>query len=364
MNNYRTEKYRIYPDKLQKDAICKMLDRADDAFDELANAINALMESDPGINAIEDTVRDFSFTVKLNNLEACTVKNTIKKLIPKLIAGEIKSILPRNRYRGIRTLEVTASLKPASIVSIESIGEVPLAFYRPLPDDACVFRVILESDCCGERFYLLYNYCYESADVAPHPVNPDLVLGIDYKQNGLYVDSDGNSAGYPGFRRIVHDKIRRYYENITRFKKGSRRWRKHESRLLKLERRIENQRSDWQHKKAEELAKSFDAVCQETLDFKSMILANPGLAAKIYDNDPSSFSRILTQKMGRYGKSVVRIPQFFPSSQICSFCGNVFGRRPLEERVFACPFCGKTIERDVNAARNIKEEGLRLIQAA
>ena len=364
MKEYRTEDYRLYPDKAQKDAICRKFDSADDAFDALAAVVNALVSDGTAKAGIDAAITDYRFTAPLDHAETRTVRNAVKKLVPKLVSGEIPAILPRNRYRNTKTLDVTATLASSEQVMIDGVGSVQLAFHRPLPDNARVFRVTLKSDCCGERFYLMYSYYFESTGVAPYPVNPDFVLGIDYKQDGLYVDSDGNSAGYPGFRQMGSEKLFRYRENTKHFKKGSRRWKKHRSRLAKYERHIENQRADWQYKKAEELVNSCDAVCRETLDFKSMIQANPSLALKIYDNDLPSFSRRLSQKMEQQGKRVIQISKYFPSSQICSYCGNRFGPHALSEHSFRCPYCGTWIDRDINAARNIKEEGLRLMQAA
>lgn len=364
MKEYRTEEYRLYPDKAQKDAICRKLDLADDAFGELAAVANTLASDGNDRTRIEAAINGYRFAALLDDVEARSVRNTVKKLIPKLVSGEIPAILPRNRYRNTKTLEVMASSVPATQVMINGIGAVHLAFHRPLPDNAHVFRVTLKSDCFGERFYLMYSYYFEYDDVALYPVNPDLVLGIDYKQDGLYVDSDGNNAGYPGFRQMGKEKLIRYRGNTKRFQKGSRRWKKHQARLAKYEQHIENQRDDWQYKKAEELAKSCDAVCRETLDFKAMIQADPRLAAKIYDNDLPTFSRRLSQKMEQQGKRVIQISRYFPSSQFCSYCGNNFGPHTLDERSFLCPYCGAWIDRDVNAARNIKEEGLRLMQAA
>lgn len=364
MKKYRTEEYRLKPDKTQKDAICRKFELADAAFDEIAATVNTLAADGNNRSRIETAVENYTLITSLNTIEVCAVKNAVKKLIPKLLSGEIRAIIPRNRYRNVKTLAVKAPLTPTAPVMIDGIGTVPLTLHRSLPVNAHVFCVTLKSDCCGERFYLMYSYCFEYADVAPHPVDPDLVLGIDYKQDGLYVDSDGNSAGYPGFGRKGKDKLCRYRENTNRFKKGSSRWKKHKSRLIKYERHIENQRADWQYKKAGELAKSCDAVCQETLNFNSMIKADPRLASKIHDNDLPSFSRRLSQKMEQQGKRLVQVPRYFPSSQICSYCGISFGPRPLDERSFRCPCCGERIDRDVNAARNIKEEGLRLMQAA
>lgn len=364
MKEYRTEVYRLYPDKAQKDAICKKFDLADSGFNKLAMVVNALASNGNDRTKLETAISEYPLASLLDETEAHSVRNTVKKLIPKLVSGEISAILPRNRYRNTKTLEVMASPAPAAQVMIDGVGVVRLAFHRPLPDNARVFRVTLKSDCCGERFYLMYSYYFEHAGVAPHPINPDLVLGIDYKQDGLYVDSDGNSGGYPGFRQKGREKLCRYRENTKHFQKGSHRWKKHQSRLAKYEQHIENQRADWQYKKAEELAESCDAVCRETLDFKSMIQADPRLAAKIYDNDLLTFSRRLSQKMEQQGKRVIQISRYFPSSQICSYCGNNFGPHALDEHSFCCPYCGAWIDRDVNAARNIKEEGLRLMQAA
>lgn len=364
MKEYRTEEYRLYPDKAQKEAIGKKLNLADDAFDEIATFANKMAAEGIDRSWMEEEINRYQPAVSLDAVETQAVRNMVKKLIPKLVSGDIQAILPRNRYRNTKTLEVLASSVPATHVLINGIGVVRLAFHRPLPDNAHVFRVMLKSDCCGERFYLMYSYYFELAGVAPHPINPDQVIGIDYKQDGLYVDSDGNSGGYPGFRQKAREKLFCYQENVKKFKPGSRRWRKHQSRLVKFERHIENQRDDWQYKKAEELAKNCDAVCRETLDFKSMIQANPRLAPKIYDNDLPTFSRRLTQKMELLGKRVIQISRYFPSSQFCSYCGNNFGPHTLDERSFLCPYCGAWIDRDVNAARNIKEEGLRLMQAA
>lgn len=177
MREYRTEEYRLYPDKAQKNAICKKFDIADDAFDAIAAIVNAMAgESDK--KEMQATVDGCIINVPLDWVEARGVKNAVKKLIPKLVTGEISAILPRNRYRSVRTLDVMATLIPSETVMINGVGTVQLAFHRPLPDNARVFRVMLKSDCCGERFYILYSYYYEFAGVAPHPIDPDQVIGI------------------------------------------------------------------------------------------------------------------------------------------------------------------------------------------
>lgn len=364
MLQYRTEEYRIYPDKQQAYAICMKLDAADTAFDELAAFVNRLSAQTKDAAVVNAAIERFAPTVWMDNVELQSVKRQVYKLSQKLLSGAIQIILPRNRNRSVRILDVCVLRTPVEQVMINGVGPVRLVLHRVLPNNAHVFRVSLKSDCCGERLFLQYSYYFESADVVLRPVNPAQVLGIDYKQDGLYVDSNGNSAEYPGFRQQGREKLIRYKSNTIRFKKGSRRWQKHQSRLVKYERHIQHQRADWQSKKAEELAANWDAVCQETLDFRAMIQGDPRLATKIYDNDMPSFSRRLTKKLEQQGKRLIHVSKYYASSQICSYCGSFFGPRPLGEKVFTCPFCGLVIDRDVNAARNIKKEGLRLMQTA
>ena len=364
MKEYRTEEYRIYSDKTLNAALSGKLDQADDAFDKYASVANSLSAMGKSSEEIKTALEKIIPGMALSATELGSVRAAVERLLPLLVSGQIREILPRNRFRKVRAVDVSVSRTPSDHILLDGVGTVAIAFHRSLPDNAHVYRVSLKSDCYGGRFYLVYSYFFEQADIAPHPINPDNVVGIDYKQDGLYVDSNGNSAGYPGFRQQGREKLLRYYENAQRFRKGSRRWMKHQRRLGKYEQHIDRQRADWQYKKAGELSRNCDAVCQETLDFRAMIRANPTLAPKIYDNDLPSFSKKLTKKMGEQGKKVVRISRYYPSSQICSYCGNNFGPQPLDLRSFACPFCGAAIDRDLNAARNIKEEGIRLLMAA
>lgn len=364
MKEYRTEEYRIYSDKTLNGSLNSKLDHADDAFDRYASVANSLSAMGKSSEEIRTALEKIIPGMALSATELNSVRATVKRVLPMLVSGQIKEILPRNRFRNVRTVDVCVSRTPSERILLDGVGTVAIALHRPLPDNAHVYRVSLKSVCYGERFYLVYSYFFEQAGIAPHPINPDKVVGIDYKQDGLYVDSNGNSAGYPGFRQQGREKLLRYRANAQRFQKRSRRWIKHQRRLGKYEQHINKQRADWQYKKAGELSQSCDAVCQETLDFRAMIRANPTLAPKIYDNDLPSFSKKLTKKMGEQGKKVVQISRYYPSSQICSYCGNNFGPQPLDLRQFTCPFCGTVIDRDLNAARNIKEEGIRLLMAA
>ena len=135
-------------------------------------------------------------------------------------------------------------------------------------------------------------------------------------------------------------------------------------RAEKLEKHIYNQRKDWQFKKASELANENSAVCIETLNFGDMVKENAALSSKIYDNQWGGFKNKLKSKLDEQGNPLIQTSQYYPSSQGCSCCGWNMGKQPLNVRTIVCPNCGNIMDRDMNAALNIRDEGLRLLDDA
>lgn len=228
------------------------------------------------------------------------------------------------------------------------------------PKSAYIFGATICSDCYGAKYYIELHVRIEPQMVEAMPLRYGRVVGLDYAQDGLYVDSAGNSAGYPAYRQREKSKLERCKSAVSWFHPGSHRSRKFKRRLAKIRRHICNQRKDWQFKKANELAKVCDGICVENLDFTAMKRSHPALAGKMNDNAPKAFYHKLEQKMNENGKPMVKVDLYYPSSQICSACGYRVGRVPIGQR-FVCPHCGTEMDRNHNAARNIREEGIRLL---
>ena len=130
---------------------------------------------------------------------------------------------------------------------------------------------------------------------------------------------------------------------------------------LQLQGRIANQRKDMLHKRSTKRIRENDIICMEDLAVKNMV-KNHNLAKSIADASWGEFRRQLTYKAEWYGRKLVVIDRFYPSSQMCSACGTLWsGTKDLAVRKWTCPDCGTVHDRDVNAAKNILAEGLRML---
>jgi len=175
------------------------------------------------------------------------------------------------------------------------------------------------------------------------------------------VFSDGTRADYPGYYRKGQEKLVREQRKLSRCKKGSRNYEKQRRRVAKCHRKIRNQRNDYQHKLSRQIADRYDAVAVEDIDMKAM---SRGLhfGKSVMDNGFGAFRDKLTYKLEMKGKRLIKVDRFYPSSKRCSCCGQVKKELGLGERIYACS-CGMRMDRDINAAINIREEGRRLIEA-
>ena len=193
-------------------------------------------------------------------------------------------------------------------------------------------------------------------------------VGIDLGVTTFAVLSDGRKMDNQRFTAQMERKLEREQRKLSRRaliakKKGvklseAKNYQKQKRVVAHLHQKVANQRKDFLHKLSKQLVEEFDILCVEDLHTKGL-LRNQKLAKAISDVSWSEFVRMIEYKADWYGRTVIKVDRWFPSSQLCSTCGHQDGKKPLDVREWTCSSCHSHHDRDVNASVNILNEGLR-----
>lgn len=249
-------------------------------------------------------------------------------------------------------------------VKLPKIGKVKINIHRLPPADWKIKSATVSQDSAGNYFIsILYEYEHTCS------YTPDFsnCIGLDYKSDGLYMDSNGNIGSNHKYYRESQEKLAKEQRRLSRkigSKKGeakSNNYLKQLSKVNKIHVKIKNQRLDNLHKLSTEIANQCDAVFIEDINMQDISKFH-GNGKATYDNGFGEFTTFLNYKMQDRGKIFMKVDKYFASSQICHVCGvKNPDVKDTKIRAWTCPHCGAKHDRDLNAAINIKLEGLRML---
>lgn len=262
------------------------------------------------------------------------------------------------KKRGRQSAEYTTSaFKWDSKELVLAKMREPLAIHwsRPLPKEARPTTITLSRDPAGRYFV---SFLIEE-DITPLPVSPKSV-GIDLGLHDLVTLSTGEKVGNERFFAKEARRLATLQRRHAKKQKGSKNREKARRKVARIHARIADRRRDFQHKLTTRIIRENQTVCVESLCVKNL-MQNHHLAQAIIDVGWGEIVRQLEYKAAWYGRTLVAIGTFYPSSKQCSGCGHVLGSLSLDIRQWICSDCGACHDRDVNAALNIEAAGLAVL---
>ena len=233
-----------------------------------------------------------------------------------------------------------------------TIGKKVFRFHNSRDIEGTIKTLTICKDAVGD-YWLVFSTVKKEND--PGRVATRRTAGFDF---GLKQFLTGENANYSMPEPLKQNlaKLKRTSKNLSRKKRGSNGRKKAKRQLSLLHRRIANQRRDFHHKLAKSLAATYDVICIEDLNIRGM---KKLWGRKVSDLGFAEFVSILEHHCQKAGAKLIKIDRFYPSSKTCSNCGYINHNLDLHDRSWLCPECSSKLHRDINAATNIRREGLR-----
>lgn len=360
---YKAYKYRLYPNKSQEELILKHIGCCRYIYNYgLDRKIKTYQESKQGLSRFEiqsdlvllkkqdetswlKEVNSLSLQASLANLDmAFTRFFKEKKGFPKFKSKKV----------GNQSFQVVQNTK----VDFEN-NKVFLPKFKY--GIKCKFHRIFEGDIKTStisktptgKYFISILVKVDKDLPKKKPIDEKQAVGVDLGIKTFATLSDGIEIENPKNLRKSIRKLKRFQRSLSRKQKESNN-RKKSVRLLAIQHeKVTNRRNDFLNKTSKFLIDSYDTICLETLSSKNM-MQNHRIAQALSDVAISKFNEMMDYKAELYGKNIVRIGRFEPSSKMCE-CGNIYRDLKLSDRVWKCPSCGRINQRDLLAANNIKK---------
>ncbi len=361
----RAYKYRIYPNTAQRELFAKTFGCVRFIYNRmLADKISHYQETGKMLATTPAPYKkEFPWLSEVDAMALCNAQIQLQTAYRNFFRD--KSIgFPKFRSKKAQKNTYTTNCINGNIAIVGSCLKLPKAglvkakFHRQIPNGHRIKSVTVSMEATG-KYYASVLTEYE-AEIPALLLDSNKALGLDYSSPHFYVDSEGHTADMPHYYRNTEAALARAQRKLSKMVKGSSNYQKQKKIVAKIYAKIRNQRKDWQHKESRKLADKWDIVCVEDINLKGMA-QGLHLAKATNDNGFGQFRTYLSYKLAEQGKKLITIDKWYPSSKLCRNCGAINTELSLSDRSWVCPSCGIVIDRDHNAAINIRNMGLAIL---
>lgn len=369
-------KYRIYPNKKQEELINKTFGCVRFVYNKmLENRIN-IYEKYKGNK--EELKRqkyrtpatykeEYPWLKEVDSLSLANAQIDLKNAYnnffkdPKIGYPKFKSKHKDRLSYTTNNQKGTIRIVDKTSIRIPKLKDMKAKIHRQIPEEYEIKSATI-SKTKTEKYYIsiLVEYVEEVEEVAP---TKETIIGLDYSSTSLYIDSEGKNADYPRYYRLAEEKLKREQRKLSKRKKDSKNREKQRQKVAKLHEKVANQRKDFLHKISRQITNAYDAVAIEDINMKT-ISQGLNLGKSTNDNGYGKLKVYLEYKLKDQGKQLVKIDKWYPSSKLCHSCNTINKELTLSQRTWRCSNCEKELDRDINAAINIKNEGCRILGIA
>ncbi len=370
-------KYRIYPTTKQKMMFAKTFGCCRKVYNRMLSDKIVCYKTTKSFGKQTPAMykKEYPFLKEVDSLALANVQRNLESAFRNCFSKlrkknngfpQYKSAKHSRKSYTTNNQKGTVAIIEGKYIKLPKICKIKAVIHR-IPEKDWIIKSATISQESDGNYYI--SILFEYADtVNTYIVDKNNAIGLDYASDGLYVDNNGSTGSHHKYYHESHDKLAKAQRRLSRMK-GSKKneaksnnYIKQLNKVNKIHRHIASQRLDNLHKKSTEIANRYDVVCVESLNMRSMSNKGFGNGKATMDNGYGMFLSMLEYKLSDREKYLVRVDKWYPSSQICSWCGNHNALlKNLAVRKWDCPSCGSHHNRDVNAAKNILQEGLRML---
>lgn len=360
-------RYRIYPNKKQQELIQKTFGCTRFVYNYYLNKRKEMYENDKTTFTYNMCSKDLTNLKKELEWLKEPDKDSLQKALKDLDAAYQKFFKEhtsypkfkskKNRYKSYRTSYTNNNIRfENKHIRLPKLGLVKIRD-KQIPQGR-ILNATISQEPSG---YYYCSLCCTDVEFEQLP-KTNKNVGIDLGLVDFAILSDGIKIENPQFYEQSEKKLAKLQRELSRKTIGSSRWEKARLKVAKLQKHISNQRNDFLQKLTTTIISNYDVIAIEDLNVKEMKETDSKIRNKrVGDVSWSEFRRMLTYKSQWYGKELYVIDRYYPSSQICHCCGHRDSKKLEDIRSWICPNCHSELDRDMNAAINILNEGLRIL---